>query len=272
MPLSVPLPSNHQHTRRARALLLPSSVPLPSNHQHTRRAKVLLLPLSVPLPSNHQHTRSARLCPCPCLLHCHLTTTARVGQGLCSCPCLLHCHLTTNTCVGQGLCSCPPTLAHPRQGFLFQFPCDMIVIKPQINHQGESHTIMTTHDLLIKTNHYLIQGSSLTDGQKATITRQLLAAQSHDHTIQSFKKGVSAPNDRIMYPLFYVPLQQRQKAPNRRPHVSRHTHPLRQFLRTRNHTPAPPLRPHSPHRPRYGRRNPRAPQNHLLRLSRLSPR
>ena len=33
------------------------------------------------------------------------------------------------------------------------------------------------YELMIKTNHHLIRGSELTDSQKATITRRLLAAR-----------------------------------------------------------------------------------------------
>jgi len=37
---------------------------------------------------------------------------------------------------------------------------------------------MTAYELMIKTNHHLIKGGKLTDAQKATIARQLLAARS----------------------------------------------------------------------------------------------
>ncbi len=73
---------------------------------------------------------------------------------------------------------------------------------------------MTPHELMIKTNHYLIKGGELTEPQKANIVRQLLDARSDERTIQSFKKGVKAPeylfaagqstDKRVMYPLFYI--------------------------------------------------------------------
>ena len=74
---------------------------------------------------------------------------------------------------------------------------------------------MTTYERMIKTNHHLIKGGELTDAQKANIVRQLLAAQSDERTQKSFCKGVNAPeylsslgmstDDRIMYPLYYIP-------------------------------------------------------------------
>lgn len=74
---------------------------------------------------------------------------------------------------------------------------------------------MTAHELMIKTNHHLIKGGELTDPQKANIVRQLLAARINEREKQSFYKGVNAPeylsaagqstDDRIMYPLFFIP-------------------------------------------------------------------
>lgn len=74
---------------------------------------------------------------------------------------------------------------------------------------------MTVHELMVKTNHYLIKGGELTGAQKAKIAGQLLAARSDGRTYQSFIKGVKAPeylfgqgqsNDsRVMYPLFFIP-------------------------------------------------------------------
>lgn len=69
---------------------------------------------------------------------------------------------------------------------------------------------MTTYEMMIKTNHYLIKGSELTDSQKENIVRQLLAAQSDERTKQSFYNGVKLPNNidgdgRRMYPIFYIP-------------------------------------------------------------------
>lgn len=37
---------------------------------------------------------------------------------------------------------------------------------------------MTAYELMIKTNHYLIQGGTLSDVQKNTVTEQLLSAGS----------------------------------------------------------------------------------------------
>jgi len=71
------------------------------------------------------------------------------------------------------------------------------------------------HELMIKSNHYLIQGGELTEGQKANVVRQLLAAQNDAQAVDCFKKGVNAPgylfalkqsgDSRVMYPLFFVP-------------------------------------------------------------------
>lgn len=75
--------------------------------------------------------------------------------------------------------------------------------------------IMTVYELMIKTNHYLIKGGKLTDGQKANIVNQLLDGRSDERAVQSFKKGVKAPeylrsigqskDTHVMYPLFYIP-------------------------------------------------------------------
>ena len=74
---------------------------------------------------------------------------------------------------------------------------------------------MSVHEIVIKANHYLIQGGELSEGQKANIVRRLLAAQSDAQAVQRFKKGVNAPeylvsmnqstDNRVMYPLFFVP-------------------------------------------------------------------
>jgi len=74
---------------------------------------------------------------------------------------------------------------------------------------------MNPYELMIKTNHYLIKNGKLTDRQKTNIVGQLLAAKSNETQLQSFRKGVNAPeylrsqnqsgDERIMYPLFYVP-------------------------------------------------------------------
>lgn len=70
---------------------------------------------------------------------------------------------------------------------------------------------MTAHELVIKTNHYLIKGGELTDSQKANIVRRLLAAQSNERTKQSFYRGVKYPGNvdkngsGHMYPEFFIP-------------------------------------------------------------------
>lgn len=68
---------------------------------------------------------------------------------------------------------------------------------------------MTAYEMMIKTNHYLIKSGELTDKQQSYIVQNLLSAKSDKNKINSFKKGVKAPeynNDkRIMYPLFYIP-------------------------------------------------------------------
>lgn len=52
---------------------------------------------------------------------------------------------------------------------------------------------MTAYELMIKTNHYLIQGGKLTEPQKENILRQLLAAKSATTEV------------RRMYPIYYIP-------------------------------------------------------------------
>jgi len=74
---------------------------------------------------------------------------------------------------------------------------------------------MTAHELMTKTNHYLIKGGALNEKQRANIVAQLLAARGGERVVDSFKRGVRSPestrtifgsNDtRIIYPLFYVP-------------------------------------------------------------------
>lgn len=69
---------------------------------------------------------------------------------------------------------------------------------------------MTPHELMVKTNHYLIKSGELSDAQKVNIVRQLLAAQSDERTKQSFYRGVKFPDNidgdgRRMYPMFYIP-------------------------------------------------------------------
>jgi len=74
---------------------------------------------------------------------------------------------------------------------------------------------MTAYELMIRTNHYLIQGGELTAGQQANVVRQFLAARNTPDDVQRFKKGVNAPeylravgqstDMRVMYPLFFTP-------------------------------------------------------------------
>lgn len=71
---------------------------------------------------------------------------------------------------------------------------------------------MNTHELMIKTNHYLIKGGELTEPQKANIVRQFLEARSDERTKQSFYKGVkytdnidSEGNVTGTYPCYYIP-------------------------------------------------------------------
>jgi len=63
---------------------------------------------------------------------------------------------------------------------------------------------------MIKTNHFLMQGGTLTEPQKANIVRQLLAARSDEGAKQSFYKGVRCPGNvdsggRRMYPGYFIP-------------------------------------------------------------------
>lgn len=69
---------------------------------------------------------------------------------------------------------------------------------------------MTSYELMIKTNHYLIKGGRLSDSQKQSIFRQILAAVSPEETATRFYTGVKSPdnmdsNGRRMYPVFFIP-------------------------------------------------------------------
>ncbi|GHU38340.1 hypothetical protein FACS1894105_12130 [Clostridia bacterium] len=70
---------------------------------------------------------------------------------------------------------------------------------------------MTAHELMIKTNHHLIKGGTLTGSQKSNIVNQLLAARSDERTKQSFYKGVKYPGNvdkdggGHMYPIYFIP-------------------------------------------------------------------
>jgi len=71
---------------------------------------------------------------------------------------------------------------------------------------------MTAHELMIKTNHYLIKGGSLTNSQKENIVRQLLVARSDVRAKKSFYKSMNYQNNTDKngnivgtYPAFYIP-------------------------------------------------------------------
>ena len=59
---------------------------------------------------------------------------------------------------------------------------------------------MTAYELMIKTNHYLIKGGKLTDGQKANIARQLFNARSDMR-----KKPRFFAEGGDMYPRYFIP-------------------------------------------------------------------
>ena len=59
---------------------------------------------------------------------------------------------------------------------------------------------MTTHELMMKTNHYLIKGGTLTSAHEANITRQLLSARSDGR-----KKPKFMQEDPTMYPQYFIP-------------------------------------------------------------------
>ena len=72
---------------------------------------------------------------------------------------------------------------------------------------------MTAYDLMVRTNHYLIQNPSpdaLTAGQKRRIVTELLAARSTPDRCRRFYLGVNFPGNRDahgrrMYPEFFIP-------------------------------------------------------------------
>jgi len=65
---------------------------------------------------------------------------------------------------------------------------------------------MTAYELMIKTNHHLIQGGDFNDAQKANIVNQLLAAQCTPEAARRFHRGMrNASNADGMYPVFYIP-------------------------------------------------------------------
>lgn len=69
---------------------------------------------------------------------------------------------------------------------------------------------MTTYDLMIKTNHYLIKGGKLTETQKNSIVNQFILEISNTYQRQKYYNGVKSPNNtdskgRRMYPEFFIP-------------------------------------------------------------------
>lgn len=69
---------------------------------------------------------------------------------------------------------------------------------------------MTVYELMIKTNHYLIKGGLLTDGQKNTIVKQFISSICTKKEAQRFYQGVRYPNNidnqgRRLYPMFFIP-------------------------------------------------------------------
>lgn len=69
---------------------------------------------------------------------------------------------------------------------------------------------MNTYELMIKTNHYLLNDGVLTEKQKKIITQRFLAAVCDDKSAQRFYQGVKYPDNtnaqgQQMYPVFYIP-------------------------------------------------------------------
>jgi hypothetical protein len=62
---------------------------------------------------------------------------------------------------------------------------------------------MTAHELMVRTNHYIIKGGELTDAHKANITNQLLAAKSTPEQARRRFPKITG-NERQMYPFLYV--------------------------------------------------------------------
>ena len=54
---------------------------------------------------------------------------------------------------------------------------------------------LTAYELMIKTNHYIIKGGELTEGQKVTVVRQLMAAKTTPEQANRFYLGVKFPNN-----------------------------------------------------------------------------
>ena len=65
---------------------------------------------------------------------------------------------------------------------------------------------MNTYELMCKTNWDLIKGKCFRDEEKNEIAGRLLSAVNSQSKVESFRKGVRAPDDgRIMYPLYFIP-------------------------------------------------------------------
>lgn len=68
---------------------------------------------------------------------------------------------------------------------------------------------MNAYELMIKSNHYLIKGGTLSEKQKENIVHQFLSARSTREQAQRFYNGVKFPNNNVdgrqMYPVFYIP-------------------------------------------------------------------
>jgi hypothetical protein len=69
---------------------------------------------------------------------------------------------------------------------------------------------MTTYDLMIKTNDYLLGGGCLSDGQKRKIVDQYMESICDPEKVSRFHRSVNAPSasngdSRQMYPVYYIP-------------------------------------------------------------------
>lgn len=69
---------------------------------------------------------------------------------------------------------------------------------------------MTAYEMMVRTNHYLIKGGSLTQEQRTRLTVTLLHARSTAEQAERFYAGVKYPGNtnaegRRMYPAFFIP-------------------------------------------------------------------